>query len=92
MKVAEIEAVAQGRVWMGDQAKAHGLVDELGGIDRALEMVKKKAGIPATSNVNLVLYPGKRSIFDVLFRSGGEAEAEAMLVARGAGTPAGCLA
>lgn len=83
MKVAEIEAVAQGRVWMGDQAKAHGLVDELGGIDRALEVVKKKAGIPATSNVNLVLYPGKRSIFDVLFRSGGEAEAEAILARAG---------
>ncbi|MDQ1474078.1 MAG: protease, partial [Bryobacterales bacterium] len=35
-KVSEIEPVAQGRVWLGDQAKANGLVDELGGIDRAL--------------------------------------------------------
>jgi protease IV len=78
-KVSEIEPVAQGRVWMGDQAKANGLVDELGGIDRALELVKKKAGIPSTSNVNLVLYPGKRSVFDVLFRSGSEADADAML-------------
>jgi protease-4 len=77
--VAEIEPVAQGRVWMGDQAKANGLVDELGGIDRALELVKKKAGIPATSNVNLVLYPGKRSLLDVVFRSPAESEAEAML-------------
>jgi protease-4 len=78
-KVSEIEPVAQGRVWLGDQAKANGLVDELGGIDRALELVKKKAGIPASSNVNLVLYPGKRSVFDVLFRPSAEAEAEAML-------------
>jgi protease-4 len=77
--VAEIEPIAQGRVWMGDQAKANGLVDELGGIDRALELVKKKAGIPATSNVNLVLYPGKRSLLDVVFRSPAESEAEAML-------------
>jgi protease-4 len=78
-KVSEIEPVAQGRVWLGDQAKANGLVDELGGIDRALELVKKKAGLPATSSVNLVLYPGKRSLFDVLFRPSAEAEAEAML-------------
>jgi protease-4 len=77
--VAEIEPIAQGRVWMGDQAKANGLVDELGGIDRALELVKKKAGIPATSNVNLVLYPGKRNLLDVVFRTSGESEAEAML-------------
>ena len=76
-KSSEIEPLAQGRVWLGNQAKANGLVDELGGIDRALELVKKKAGIPATSNVNLVLYPGKRSLLDVLFRSGGEAQAEA---------------
>ncbi len=80
-KVAEIEPVAQGRVWLGDQAKANGLVDELGGIDRALELVKKKAGIPATSNVNLVLYPGRRSVLDVLFRQSGESsEAEARAV------------
>ncbi|MES1257251.1 MAG: signal peptide peptidase SppA [Acidobacteriota bacterium] len=78
-KVAEIEPVAQGRVWLGDQAKEHGLVDELGGIDRALELVKKKAGIPASSNVRIVLYPGRRSLFDVLFRPSAEAEADAML-------------
>jgi len=76
---AEIEPVAQGRVWLGNQAKQKGLVDELGGLDRALELVKQKAGIPATSHVSLVLYPGKRSVFDVLFRSGTDAEAEAML-------------
>jgi protease-4 len=82
-KVSEIEPIAQGRVWLGDQAKANGLVDELGGIDKALELVKKKAGIPSTSNVNLVLYPGRRSLFDVLFHPSAEAEAEAMLARAG---------
>jgi protease-4 len=60
---AQIEPIAQGRVWLGDQAKANGLVDELGGIDRAIRMVKQKAGIPTTAKVSLVLYPAKRSIF-----------------------------
>lgn len=77
--VSAIEPIAQGRVWLGDQAKANGLVDELGGIDRALEMVKAKAGIAAGNQVNLVLYPPKRSLFDLLFRQNQDAEADALL-------------
>ena len=77
--VSAIEPIAQGRVWLGDQAKANGLVDELGGIDRAIEMIKAKSGIPAGNKVNLVLYPAKRSVFDLLFRSNSDAEADAML-------------
>jgi protease-4 len=72
-----IEPLAQGRVWLGDQAKANGLVDELGGLDRAIELIKAKAGIAAANKVSLVLYPPKRSLFDVLFRSNSETEAEA---------------
>jgi protease-4 len=76
---ADIEPIAQGRVWLGDQAKANGLVDELGGIDRAIEMAKKKAGIPASGRVELNIYPGRRSIFDILFKSSGDSQAEALL-------------
>ena len=39
-----IEKVAEGRVWTGEAAKELGLVDELGGIDTALEIAVKKAG------------------------------------------------
>ena len=81
--VSAIEPIAQGRVWLGDQAKANGLVDELGGIDRALEMIKAKAGIPAASEVNLVLYPPKRSVFDLVFNSYSNAEADALLSGAG---------
>ena len=63
----QIEPLAQGRVWLGDQAKERGLVDELGGIDRALELVKQKARIPGSENVTIVMYPPKRNILDVLF-------------------------
>lgn len=75
--VAQIEPIAQGRVWLGDQAKSNGLVDELGGIDRAIQLAKQKANIPSTAPVNLVLYPAKRSIFDLLMHSGGDADAQA---------------
>lgn len=63
---AAIDAVAQGRVWLGQQGASNGLVDQLGGINRALELVKQKAHIPAAENVTIVMYPARRSILDVL--------------------------
>lgn len=67
-KFEEIEPLAQGRVWLGSQAKDNGLVDRLGGLDTAIELVKEKAKIPAAEKVGIQLYPGKRSIFDILMR------------------------
>jgi len=81
--VEVIQQLAQGRVWMGDQARANGLVDELGGIDRAVELIKAKSGIPASSQVSFVLYPAKRSLWDMAFKSNPDSEAEAMLRAAG---------
>ena len=78
-KPEEIEPIAQGRVWMGDQAKANGLVDELGGLDRAVQLARERAKIPTSSKVNIVLYPGKRSLFDVLFKSSTDSEADALM-------------
>jgi protease-4 len=71
----QIEPLAQGRVWLGAQAKQNGLVDELGGLDRAVELVRQRAHIAATDRITLVPYPGKRSIFDVLFGRSDEAGA-----------------
>ncbi len=78
-KFEEIEPLSQGRVWLGSQAKANGLVDELGGLDRAIELVKEKAKIPKSERVNLVTYPAKRSIFDVLFGQAVESTMESRL-------------
>lgn len=61
----QIEPLAQGRVWLGDQAKQRGLVDELGGIDRAIEIVKERAKIGKDEKVTIVTYPPKRSILDI---------------------------
>jgi protease-4 len=69
-----IEQVAQGRVWTGRQALANGLVDALGGLDRAIAIAKERADIPADSDVELVVYPPRRSFFEILSEelSGGE--------------------
>jgi protease IV len=69
---AEIDPVAQGRVWLGSQAKARGLVDTIGGLDTAIEMAKKKAKIPAAENVTVISYPPRRSILDLLVRRSQE--------------------
>ncbi len=68
-KYEEMEPLAQGRVWLGSQAKQNGLVDELGGLDKAIEILKKKANIPLNDGVALVTYPPKRSLLEVLMSS-----------------------
>ena len=58
----EIDAVAQGRVWSGRRAVEMGLVDELGGLDVAIEAAKRRAGIGDVA-ATLVEYP-RLSAFD----------------------------
>jgi protease-4 len=61
-----IDAIGQGRVWTGRQAKEIGLVDELGGLDRAVALAKQRAKIAQDAEVELVIYPPKKSIYDLL--------------------------
>jgi len=63
----QVEPLAQGRVWLGAQAKMNGLVDEIGGLDRAVEMIKQRTNTPASEEVTLVTYPPRRTLFEVLF-------------------------
>ena len=61
-----IHKVAQGRVWTGRQAKERGLVDELGGLGRAIALAKERVGIDADAEVELVVYPRPKSLFELL--------------------------
>src|SRR5258705_11569966 len=62
----KIDAIAQGRVWTGQQAKQNGLVDELGGLDRAVAVAKQRAKIAPDSDVELVGYPPRKSFYELL--------------------------
>lgn len=62
----KIDAIAQGRVWTGAQAKTLGLIDELGGLERALAVAKQRAKLSPDSEVELVIYPGKKSFYDLV--------------------------
>jgi protease-4 len=68
----QIESVAQGRVWLGSQAKGHNLVDAIGGFDTALELLKQKAKLPADERPSIQLYPPKRSVLDLLMKRSQE--------------------
>ncbi|MGE5567772.1 MAG: signal peptide peptidase SppA [Rhodospirillales bacterium] len=66
----QIQPVAEGRVWLGSQAQTNGLVDSLGGIERAIELLKKKAGIPESDDIRLISYPPPRTLWEQVFNPG----------------------
>jgi protease-4 len=63
----EVDRVGRGRVWTGRQAREIKLVDELGGLDKALDLAKSLAGIPADEEVRLVVWPQKVSLLGTIF-------------------------
>jgi len=68
----QVEPLAQGAVWVGAQAKQNGLVDDLGGLDRAVDLIKEKAKIPASEKVALVTYPPRKTVLDLLLNRSDE--------------------
>ncbi|CAD5372467.1 Protease 4 [Rubrivivax sp. A210] len=67
----KIDAVAQGRVWIGKDALAQGLVDRLGGLDEALKSATTRAKLPEGSRIQYIEAEGSR--FDRLLRRFGAA-------------------
>lgn len=66
MSKNEIEKIAEGRVWTGEAAKKIGLVDLLGGIDKALEIAVKKAKV---EGYTVVGYPDRKNVLQELLNS-----------------------
>ncbi|WIM87580.1 signal peptide peptidase SppA [Candidatus Mycobacterium wuenschmannii] len=65
LTVDAVDAVARGRVWTGEDALEHGLVDELGGLRTAVRKAKVLAGLDEDDKARLVGYPGS-SVWDYL--------------------------
>jgi protease-4 len=79
-KVLEI---ARGRIWSGEDAKAIGLVDELGGMPAALKLARAAAKVPADGKVELKVFPARKTPFEAIFnRDSGEREAAVELATR----------
>ena len=73
MSFEEAELLAHGRVWTGRQAVANGLIDEVGGLDKAIEVAKELADLEADEKVTLVHYPEEQELLDMVMGGGGEA-------------------
>ena len=67
--VEEVNTLGQGRVWTGTQAKQNGLIDEFGGLEKAIEIAKELANLPADKDVRRVNFPEPRPFFESLFGS-----------------------
>jgi protease-4 len=61
-----MDGLAQGKVWLGARAKEVGLVDELGGLPKAIESTKRLIGLTPDDKVELIAYPKDMSLMDVL--------------------------
>ena len=71
---AYIDSVGQGRVWTGSQGLEKGLVDEFGGLDRAVEVAKELAKIPKDKGVHRVILPYPRTFLQELFSEGDDTQ------------------
>jgi protease IV len=76
--------IAKGRIYSGEDAKTIGLVDELGGFPVALRLAKEAASIPESDDVNIQVFPAKRSALDAFLGEGPDSsEREATAIALG---------
>ena len=57
MDIEDVEMIARGRVWSGRQARANGLVDQLGGLDEALDYTAQQLGAKDRHAMPLVILP-----------------------------------
>jgi protease-4 len=63
----EVNSMAQGRVWTGTQAKENGLIDEFGGLEKAIEIAKQLANLPADKDVRRVVLPEPKPFLEKFF-------------------------
>jgi protease IV len=66
MTQEEVEEVAKGRVWSGEDAKARGLVDELGGTAAALRLAKEAAKLAPDAAVKLTAFPREKEALEIV--------------------------
>jgi len=63
-----IDAVARGRIWVGDRAREVGLVDELGGYAEAFAAIRRLARLPSQMPLHLVPFPPQRTPLEELMQ------------------------
>jgi protease-4 len=67
MEYDEVDKIGQGRVWLGTDGRENGLVDKLGGLDTAIRLAKREAGIDEDEKVELIEMPKPRLLSSDVF-------------------------
>jgi protease-4 len=78
----DVEKIARGRIWTGEDAKRLGLVDELGGFPQAVRLVRIAIKLPENTPIRLKVFPEKKSLVKIisdLKSFGAEDETESAL-------------
>jgi protease-4 len=75
----EVNSMAQGRVWTGTQAKANGLIDDFGGLEKAIDIAKELAKLPADKDIRRVTLPVPKPFFERIFGSDESSETQEKL-------------
>lgn len=70
LPLARVQEIAKGRIWSGEDAKAIGLVDELGGWSVAMRLAREAAGLDPDADIELRTFPSEKSIFEELLGGG----------------------
>jgi len=92
MSASQVDPVARGRVWTGEQALVHGLVDQLGGLREAVIAAKVKLDLEPDADVELVAFPAPKPLMAQLSESmGGASRAMALPIPEPLATAASWL-
>lgn len=70
MKLADVDAVAGGRIWIGKLAVKNGLVDRTGGLQDALRAAQSMAGVDSSAVLGLKFYPERKGVMEYLLGGG----------------------
>lgn len=74
--IEEVDTLGQGRVWTGTQAKANGLIDDFGGLEKAIAVAKELAELPADRDVRRVVLPEPKPFLETFFSNDTSLSAE----------------
>jgi protease-4 len=76
LPLPKVQEIAKGRVWSGEDAKKHGLVDELGGYATALRLARQAAKIPDGEDVQLRVFPKRKNPLEQILEGDGRESSE----------------
>ncbi|ANM29114.1 hypothetical protein ABI59_05120 [Acidobacteria bacterium Mor1] len=80
MPIEEVQQVAKGRIWSGEDALEIGLVDELGGIDTALRLAREAIGLEPDADIRVRVFPAEKTPLELLFDRPESSDARASVV------------